>query len=293
MYNLLRVIDLHLVSRSQNTLIHSHETMTGDEQMAFAYTSYRNFKNTLGYLDSIMELNELAIRDFISRSTTYDSFGAYVNEKSKFHNVKVHSPELPTELSSIIARSYILSVSQALEFFLINFKNEHQQIRKISWKWVEGEPKLKTALRVSSNLYKFDKDISYQLCEYYRNIRNSTAHGNLVQNLKKIDSDYKKINSLKEQIQAKFGDLSAPNLFHFVSFDDFILYSRAAKDIAYKLSTLSRPSDQEFADSINLVKYKKFQNNLPRLKSAIITELVSNYGLSREDGQNIITLIDF
>ena len=70
----------------------------------------------------------------------------------------------------------------------------------------------------------------YELCEYYRLIRNSSVH-----DLCEIDShekEYRKLQKYNFKTDAKFSKLVAPNIYEEISFDDFVMFSRSCVELA-------------------------------------------------------------
>ena len=73
-------------------------------------------------------------------------------------------------------------------------------------------------------------DNIYDLCEYYRLIRNSAVH-----DLCEVNDhikEYKKLQRHDFKVEAKFAKLSAPNEYDNISFDDFIMFARSSVELA-------------------------------------------------------------
>lgn len=187
----------------------------------------------MGYFDSIIELNEVAIREFTLKAYESGDFEEFLNERSSFHNVRVNFPCIPQQFNSTIARSYLVLVSACFEEFLEELRVQCQSIKGIVWLWEEKESKLETAFKKISPTIKRDSDINYKICDYYRLIRNASVHDSEKQR-KKLESEHKKLDAL-QAIKTSYSSLSAPNKFDSITFDDFILYTRAAKTVAVQL----------------------------------------------------------
>lgn len=257
--------------------------------MIISYPCYKELKLNLGYFDSIIELNELAVREFIYKSLGVN-FKDYIEEKSKFHEIRVDFPTVPEDFSSIIAKSYLVLVHQAFEEFLEKFRLQSQQLKIEKWSWEENKPKLETVFKSVDSAYKSNENINYIICEYYRHIRNLVAHKNekLKSNLEK---EYDKISFFKDQIFKKYNLVSVPNTFDKISFNDFVLFTRAVKDLAFELCNKIQYTPEEIAKLIEPEKYSRFLNNKDRLKKAIEAELRSNFGIQKENADEIIKFI--
>lgn len=258
--------------------------------MDFTYPSYGKFKKTLGYFDSIIELNEVAIREFSSKGNTSGNFEDFLRQKSNFHNIRVDFPEIPQYFNSIISRSYIVLVSTCFEEFLEELRNEHQKIKGAKWSWEESVPKLETTFKKISLAVKKEDDINYRICDYYRLVRNSTVH-NSEKKIQKLKSEYMKI-SLIQGIKKFYSSLNAPNQFENITFDDFILYSRAAKTVAFQLCDSIIPTDKEILNLIDVDKFSQYSNKLTRKRNAIIADLRSHYGIPEKRSEIILNQID-
>jgi hypothetical protein len=259
--------------------------------MNFTYPSYSNLLKKIGYIDSVIELNEVAVREFSLQAQNSGDFGKFLELKSNAHNIKVNFPQMPKQFNSIIARSYIAQVSQCLEEFLMEFQGEHKKVKKVSWSSKEGESKLETAFNNVDSKFKRDKDMDFRICDYYRLVRNSSLHSKDDKQYKKLNKEYKTISSIAG-INDKYSGLSAPNSFDNINFDDFILYSRATKKLALKLCDFGKPQLEEIVDLVNIGKYEKFSNKIKRKNKAITMELRSSYGMKVEEAEKVIKMID-
>ncbi|RKD71194.1 hypothetical protein ATL39_2589 [Sinobaca qinghaiensis] len=260
--------------------------------MKFTYKSYSVFVKKLGYFDSVIEMNEVAIREFADQANSSGDFSKFLACKSKKHKIRVDFPKIPEDFNSIIAKNYIAQVSQCFEEFLVDFQKEYEIIKKVPWLNLEKNPKLKIAFKSVDSSYIIDNDLNYKICDYYRNIRNSALHNKDEKRLNKLDLEHNKVSSMKIR-KNEYSKLNAPNKFKSINFDDFILYSRAAKEMAFKLCELSKPNIDEVVNLINEKNFSCYENNSNRKHNALITELKSKYGIQKETAEIIIKLANF
>ena len=104
-----------------------------------------------------------------------------------------------------------------------------------------------------------DKQAIYDLCEYYRLIRNSAVH-----DLCEVDDhikEYKKLQKYDFKVEAKFSKLSAPNEYDNISFDDFVMFARSCVELAtYLFNHISFDYEKIVMDATNPQKadWKKY-----------------------------------
>ena len=104
-----------------------------------------------------------------------------------------------------------------------------------------------------------DKQAIYDLCEYYRLIRNSAVH-----DLCEVDDhikEYKKLQKYDFKVEAKFSKLLAPNEYDNISFDDFVMFARSCVELAtYLFNHISYDYEKIVLDAANPQKadWKKY-----------------------------------
>lgn len=135
-------------------------------------------------------------------------------------------------MASEICRSYIVNVHLSFETFLKDVCRQMNKYGKNEYKpRVQEESYLSCAVRniCGSNLADDMKPL-YELCEYYRLIRNTSVH-----DLCDVDSHEKEYDKLKKynfKTETKFSRLLAPNKYDEISFDDFVMFSRSCVELA-------------------------------------------------------------
>lgn len=265
-------------------------------------TSFRlpcipNLIKCLGKVDATVECTELAIREFINECKNDPDT---ICEYSKRHNIKVDYVNLD-HLQVRTAQLYLISVYQQAEGFLENFRDEHPLAKK--WRYDDDDDLLRRILKNIGSTYQQTQNIvgilEVDLFDYYRHIRNCYMHPEI----DKTTHD-KKTEKLKELVKhnQNYARLNAPNIYDEISFDDFILFTRIIKHIAYALCKVNRPTDQEIADilikkirtdqtSMKLQTIKRLKNNPKRAHSVLTSYLGELYGLVKEEAEPIACII--
>lgn len=266
----------------------------------FIFRSYSKLKTNLGRFDSVVECNELAVREFVKSVNNSDKQDKYIEELSEKHGVKVNKFE-PNLFHVRISQWYILSVYQQAEEFIDEFKKEHPK----SHEWCTGEKQrkqketsLQHLLRVlnlkESDIDSNGKGIRFQIFEYYRLIRNRFMHTDVDE--KRLANALEKIKNYSVSVFDEFR-VNAPNEYNKLTFDDFILFSRVTKDIAQEICRLAKPSPSEIVQmllkrdkeedpnkkEINLKSLKRFINNKEQLKKRLQHLLRSQYNLQEDE----------
>lgn len=266
------------------------------ENRNFAFRCYFKLKDTLGRFDSIVECNELAVRQFVESLNRSDNKEEFFSESSKKYGVRVNY--LDSNLfHTRISQWYILSVYQQAENFFKEFRREHPD----GSTWSErrhDETQLAHLMRVLSidALTLDPKGIKCNIFDYYRLVRNRFMHTNTDESkLSKVLAD---INDHSVDVAAEF-HVNAPNDYNSLDFDDFILFSRVTKDITQQLCHVTKPSVsgivkmlRERAEAldpeIDLKGLRVFSNNKNRLQKSLSRLLKSQYNLQEDEVEAIL-----
>lgn len=251
--------------------------------MAFRLKCKKELYNNLGKYDAIVEFTEIAVRDFIAKSQESENFDTYLQEKSVQHKIKVDSIDFNL-YQTRIAHSYIISVYQSFELFLRTFKDEYCELYDIKWSLPDNKENLllKIISKVS-NLTKAKNEIgesNIELFDYYRAVRNKYVHEYISQ--EKIEKAFKEITKQKPNLSDLYPKLNAPNKFTEISFDDFIMFTRAVKTISKGLCKLVEPkNNQVLADFYTREKmYISFNDKPERKIGAITNDLKFRFGIT-------------
>ena len=152
----------------------------------------------------------------------------------------------------------------------------------------DRESSLKAAYKqnISMGVKITDAWLLYLICDYYRLVRNNTAH-----NLDtELNDKYSELNERRADIKKMFPELSAPNDDANIQFDDFLLFSRALKMLATELLNKFIHDEDKLLE-LNRDKIKKYINNLERQKRVLTCELVERYDVNKEDAPVLVDSI--
>jgi hypothetical protein len=249
--------------------------------MSFRFPCYRELKQHLGELDALCECIEVAARDLIERTNASTDQSSFIRELAQRHGVRVDRVDVPA-MQPHVARIYIATVHQCLEEFLIGLREEHPKGK--SWHMGDDEDRLTKIARALG----FKATLAYDLCQYYRTVRNATMHPKAREKARKTGVD----DDLRARAAAArtMGKLAAPNAFDTVTFDDFVLFTRSAKVLAEELCIAARPPDDELAALVvasTAGMAGKFRNDAQRLKNARSGFLQTNYSLPKAEADRI------
>lgn len=236
-----------------------------------------NFKVNLGQYCAINQFIELSKRCFVSEHKEQLSTKAAFIELAIQNHMTLQSYSLD-KMVNAISRSYIVNVQLCFETFLKNAckevkefgtKEYHEKYQSESW--------LECArLNILGNTKLKEKQSLFDLCEYYRLIRNTAVHD--LCDIKTRKREYENLKKYDFKTEAKFAKLLAPNEYENILFDDFVMFSRSCVDLAtylfgeitYDYSKIVKaiPTDQ-------LHKFKRYSDE--RLEQAIFSYISTWY----------------
>lgn len=179
------------------------------------------FKKELGYVNATNQYVELSIR------LTEKEHGLDLknNLQGLAQSVNLNVSTLTEDYMSRISKSYIVNIHSCFENFLKSFKvlpgsptNTTQSIKNKEDEWLDWT--LNIAFSGIGNDIKNDVVV----CEYYRLIRNCIVHNGEVST--SIKNKYALIKTTDNP------RLNAPNDLDSRKFDDQVLFSRAAYNVA-------------------------------------------------------------
>lgn len=190
-----------------------------------------NFKDVLGKYCAINQFVELSKRCFVVEHHHE------IQKKETFVELATEYAVTLTNydadvMASEICRSYIVNVHLCFETFLKDVCWQMKKYGKNKYKpRIQEESYLSCAVRnICGNNLADDIKPLYDLCEYYRLIRNTSVH-----DLCDVDShekEYDKLKTYNFKTEAKFSRLLAPNKYEEISFDDFVMFSRCCVELA-------------------------------------------------------------
>ncbi|GAB3721955.1 hypothetical protein [Spirosoma lituiforme] len=260
----------------------------------FSYPSYRKLKKTLGEFDAVVECNEIAIREFLEQAKKNDA-KKYIQQLSKKHKVRVDEVSF-LKFSSRIRQYYVTSVLQQSEQFFKDFKKEWVKYHSdLVWNDLDkGETNFQNVLRNTSVVLSSD---IIDIYEYYRIVRNYMSHTD------RDTSDMaKRFGKIQENSNNFLEDLhlvNLPNELDNINYTDFLILTNIVKNIAYLISTTSKPSNDRIAEILfdiskeNNCKtfngIKKLKNDEIRFEKAIKNFISTTFGRFSSDDSKYVT----
>lgn len=235
---------------------------------------YTTLKTELGASDAVNEYIEVLLRKCESESLEESSFQHY----SEKFGIRVNDVSSKEALSSI-RRYYIVCVSQHFESFLKSFQNHLKEYAIVYRPKTDGEALLTCICSAILDLKNTATDsyLLYLLCDYYRLIRNHSAH---IGNTTNLNGVFAELNTRRADLGRLFPRLNAPSSFDEINFDDFILYSRAAKRLGSILIDKAEYNIDRIIADIDLKSFMKYKNDPLRLHNALINGVRSKYPMS-------------
>lgn len=217
------------------------------KRLEWRFAAYRDLLHRLGHGDGMAEVIEVARRDFVDQAQASSDPRAYLAVRAKAQKIVVHeldTANLPTRAAIL----YIVGAYQQLEGFLGELIDEvDETCGRASRGRRDKEAPLDWALDVlpggvTRNIRRIGQE-RYEVLEYYRTARNAFTH-----KVKKgtLDSALGRAATWRPIIKADL-QLSAPNPFDRLTFDDFLLFTRMIKYVATDLCRIARPTRSEIA----------------------------------------------
>lgn len=230
-----------------------------------------NFKDVLGQYCAINQFIELSKRCFVL------DHEEDIKTREKFIALATRNSITLTDYNAenmvnAISRSYIVNVNLCFETFL---KDACSQVKKYGKGAYQDREKEQSWLKCATNniipgKLPAEKQAIYDLCEYYRLVRNSAVH-----DLCEVDEhikEYKKLQRYDFKMEAKFSKLSAPNEYDNISFDDFVMFSRSCVELAtYLFHHISYDYEKVILDVSNSQKTVWKTYTKERREKAILT----------------------
>lgn len=236
-----------------------------------------NFKQIIGEYCAINQFVELSKRSFLS------DHAALLTDRSAFikfadeYSIALTCYDSKQMVHSI-SLSYIVNTHLCFETFI---KELYQQIKSYGKNPLHEKQQEESWLKcVCRNVYGRhvpEHAIAiFNLCEYYRLVRNSAVHD--LRNLETHSSVYREVLKFDFNTSAKYAKLNAPNPYENICFDDFVMFSRSCIELATALYGVLELDCKKIISSLPdsiILKWKKY--NFERFKMAINLYITSNY----------------
>lgn len=274
-------------------------------ETSFKFPCFRALNLNMGKVDASVNCTELAVRRFVSEAREAADLRSYVQSLSGEYGVRVDHVDLDT-LRLRVSHLYVLSVYQQAEEFFRRFREEHPQ----SGSWTDDPqlPLFEKLLRNIGPTYAATRavvgDLEISIFDHYREIRNRFMHTEADEG--RADRRLEKTaNKLREATQERqdYARPIAPNGYHEISFDDFILFTKTVKRIARAMCRAGRPTDlgivrmverldKQEGSEVDLKKhFNRYADKPERLRNALAGILFYQFDLDREESEPIIDLM--
>ncbi len=255
--------------------------------MVFKYKAYNTLLSDLGRLDYVVEISEIAIREFLMNLEESEDEKQYLENKSKEFNILV-SLDKSNEFYNQITLGNISNVYHLAETFFYEMQTEFNDISSESWKFEQGKTKLFQVLQFlnsKNRLNQRDKIDEYLIdtFNYYHQLRVYFSHKKTT-SLSEIKTKREKvIRHYTKEILEKYKIKTAPKELKEIDFEDYFLFTQIAKDLALQISSIGYPEPIGLASENQIKKLKKLKDKPIRLAEAISCELSTKYGFVKEN----------
>ena len=252
---------------------------------------FSDFKKELGYRNVVNQYIELFQRSTQDELRTKLSESFTLQDYAKQYGLNIC--ELHVELNVRIAQNYIVNIHTSFELFLDRFVALAATPISSEEKW-DLDFILK---RIYKGTIPSDVKILYYICDYYRLTRNNILHS-------KSDEKaflYKDAKTTLENRRENadfieiLGKLNAPNEVEALTFDDQILFSKAAVKLAehiyydtqYDLISHAKKNINEL-----ITMTSRYQNNPRRIRAMLIQYFAQIYPIKPNSYIEQITEIE-
>ena len=268
--------------------------------MKVKYKSYKNLKKYLGLLDGLIELNELAISKFKIDAEKSGNIESFIKTECKKRGFLVNYKKWP-DFYHKIYQVLIVSVHSSFERFVKESKGDLKSLfNNIDFEKIDNKNKkennLKKLVGYFSNSDKIKVKIDKRkedLFLYYLKVRNYIVHDVGKKNTRDIMEDFfaKSILPSKEYFTETYNSETAPNKLEKINIDDYLLFSKLIKDLAFIISSFKKFTYNDITNSYDTKKVRKFINNKKRFVGAIMNEFIREWGLEVEDAKQIAEIL--
>ncbi|MGN0721504.1 MAG: hypothetical protein ACI4LZ_06055 [Anaerovoracaceae bacterium] len=247
---------------------------------------YNELKKNLGMTDAVNEYIETILRKF-QFDYEYDE---PIEKIAQQFGIRVKDVPISDAAKSIRGH-YIVSTHRIADNYLKDFYRHLITYSMNPPKKKDGDSYLHAifvSIVGSSNQNQY-ASILYDICEYYRLVRNHIVHITNEETL--IQNKYNLVQLHKNEFNASYAKLNAPNHFDCLEFDDFVLYSRAFKDLLRFLIDHISYDIEKIALSIDAEPFYKYKNSAPRFKSELGKAIKYDFNLKDQQIESIINLV--
>lgn len=266
--------------------------------MIFKYKAYDNLLLELGRNDYVVEITELATRDFINTIQNSFSPEKLVKAKCKEYGIMVSFDKSNIFYNQLML-SHIASVYHFAETFLYELQVEYNSFSNENWKFHKDKDRIdQTKLDQTLTFFKsknrfnqtdkiepylIDIFVYYHQLRVFYSHRSTVSKGEISKKWNNAKTHFEKDNEL----QTKYKITNKPKDIESLDFEDFFLFTQIAKELCLKISSLCFPEPEGLAGILELKKLKKHSDKEIRL-SRIESYLKTNFGYIRENDSDIL-----
>lgn len=264
--------------------------------MIFKYKANTVLLIELGRLDYVVEISEIAIRDFLKNLSNSQDPSTFLRKKTEEYGIAV-SYDKSNEYYNQIVLGNISNVYHLAEKFFYDMQTEYNAFSTDFWYFHEGKTKLEQVLDFFKGEGRFnhhDKVDDYLIdtFNYYHQLRIYFSHKKTTSvaeiNRKHEDA----IKHFDKLILDKYRIKNKPKVLKEIDFEDYFLFTQITKDIALQISSIGYPQPADLARSKDFLKLKKYQDNSERLINSVENVLKTKYGyIKLNDSDNLVDLI--
>jgi hypothetical protein len=238
-------------------------------------------------LDYVIEISEIAIREFLENLEQAEDEKLFLESKSRKFEILV-SLDKSNEFYNQITLGNISNVYHLAETFFYEMQTEFNDISSESWKFEQGKTKLFQVLQflnTRDRLNQRDKIDDYLIdtFNYYHQLRVYFSHKKTTSQSEITSKREKAISHFTKELLEKYRIKTAPKALKDIDFEDYFLFTQISKDLALQISSLGCPEPSGLASEHEIKKLKKLKDKPNRLVVAISSELSTNYGYIKEN----------
>lgn len=259
--------------------------------MQFKYKAYNNLLLDLGRNDYVVELSEIAIKDFLFRLENSKTPEIFLEEKCKEHKIWISLDNKNSSYNQSIL-GYIANVYHLFEAFLYETKDEYKDLTEESFSFDTNGTKLNQYLKYFTSKNRFnniDKIDEYliNVFEYYHVLRVYFSHKKTTTKGEINTKWQKAIKHFNSDLLEKYKVKNGPKEIEKLDFEDYFLFTQISKDLALRISSLCYPEANKFAKKLN--RFKKYQVEEEIIKRVEI-HLTNEYGFKNENDSDKLFL---
>tara|TARA_R110000850_G_scaffold191429_3_gene318354 strand:- start:320 stop:1084 length:765 start_codon:yes stop_codon:yes gene_type:complete len=241
----------------------------------------------LGRLDFVVEISEIAVRDFLKQLEQAENKEEFVENKSSEFRIMVAFDE-NNQYYHQITLGNISAVYHLTETFFYELQTEYNDISNESWSFHSNTKKLDQVISFfrTKNRFNQSDNIDEYLIDtfnYYHQLRIYFSHKKTV-SIGEITSKRKKaIKHFDQELLDKYKVKQAPKELLNIDFEDYFLFTQVAKNLALKISSIGFPEPNGLALTKEIKKLNKYKDNKQRLNKSIERALITNFGYIKEN----------